>query len=210
MGFSRGYHHPHTCHGMPSLRREIWQWTAAGLPNFGVVSWDGPWCHVSMWWWLARHFEVVVETITESSICMYIYICGIWKERKVPDPDEAIHGCHGEPSKVTVRMMRSPGHPMWTESEGIANDVPTQDSCKITFQQRQSKFFESILKLIPVFFSMDNPYTQVDSSSLQLQSWVVYIRYNPYPVSSCCWMAHSFHDAIRGRFWALHWFKDTY
>ena len=60
------------------------------------------------------------------------------------------------------------------------------------------------------FFSMDNPYTQVDSSSLQLQSWVVYIRYNPYPVSSCCWMAHSFHDAIRGRFWALHWFKDTY
>lgn len=95
---------------------------------------------------------MVVETITESSICMYIYICGIWKERKVPDPDEAIHGCHGEPSKVTVRMMRSPGHPMWTESEGIANDVPTQDSCKITFQQRQSKFFESILKLIPVFF----------------------------------------------------------
>ena len=211
MGFSRGYHHPHTCHGMPSLRREIWQWTAAGLPNFGVVSWDGPWCHVSMWWWLARHFEVVVETITESSICMYIYIYMWNMERKEgPGPRRGNTWLPWRAFQGDSEDDAQSGAPdvdwKWRDSKWCPHPRQLQDYFPATTIQ----VFWVYTQVDSSFFSMDNPYTQVDSSSLQLQSWVVYIRYNPYPVSSCCWMAHSFHDAIRGRFWALHWFKDTY
>ena len=155
MGFSRGYHHPphmswHAITSQGDLAvnsSRATQFRGRQLGRTLVPCEHVVMISTSLWsgcWDNNRKLYMYV--------IIHIYIYGIWKERKVPDPDEAIHGCHGEPSKVTVRMMRSPGHPMWTEGEGIANDVPTQDSWKITFLQRQSKFFEPILKLIPVFF----------------------------------------------------------
>ena len=47
-------------------------------------------------------------------------------------------------------------------------------------------------------------YTQVDSSSLQLQSWVVY---SLYPAPCCCWISHTYtagpcwaHSLLHGRY----------